>query len=150
VLSYEQSVSHPAPPGGAGGAGAGRAIFSGVRFRKPIDKGSVSLLLACASGKHIIEGLFTFRRIGPPAVEFYKVKLSDVMVTGMVQTAGTGTQYPLSFTTLDAGTDSAGFLDEVTLDYSKIQWEYQPVGPDGKPLGSPATGGWDLKANKKI
>lgn len=43
----------------------------------------------------------------------------------------------------------AGFLYEVTLDYGRIEWEYQPVGPDGKPRGA-VKGGWDLRRNAKI
>src|SRR6266545_2260106 len=109
VLSYEQSIDHPAPPLVGGGAAAGRPAFSGVRLRKPVDKGSIPLLLACAAGA----------------------------------------QYPLGFDTLATGADSAGFLDEVTLSYAKIRWEYQPVSPSGGPAPS-VKGGWDLKLNKKI
>ena len=67
----------------------------------------------------------------------------------MVQRAGVGEQYPLAFDTLISGADSAGFLDEVTLSYAKIQWEYQPVSPTGAPVPV-VKGGWDLKLNKKI
>jgi type VI protein secretion system component Hcp len=67
----------------------------------------------------------------------------------MVQRAGVGEQYPLAFDTLISGADSAGFLDEVTLSYAKIQWEYQPVSPTGAPVPV-VKGGWDLKLNKRI
>jgi type VI secretion system secreted protein Hcp len=148
VLSYEQSIEHPAPPLAGGGAAAGRPTFSGVRFRKPVDKGSIPLLLACASGSHIKDAHFTFRRPGT-GLDFYKVTLDEVLVTHIVQRAGVGAQYPLSFDTLATGPDSAGLLDEVTLSYTRIHWEYQPVGPSGAPAPS-VKGGWDLKLNKKI
>ena len=48
---------------------------------------------------------------------------------------------------LDAGSDTAGFLDEVTLADSRITWEYQPTGTRGKPVGPAVTGGWDLRTN---
>jgi type VI secretion system secreted protein Hcp len=148
VLSYEQAIDEQSSGPGGGGGGAGKAIFSGVRFRKPVDVGSIPLLLASASGAHIKDAVFTFRRIGI-GVEFYKVTLNDVTVAHIAQIAGTGAQYPLSFGALNAGATSDGFLDEVTLNYSKIQWQYRPVGPGGTP-GSPVNGGWDVKANKKI
>ncbi len=148
VLSYEQAIEHPGGSPVGGGGAAGKTVFSGVRFRKPLDKGSVPLLLACASGLHVKEALFTFRRAGT-AVDFYKVRLEDVVVTRIVQRAGTGVQYPLSFDTLTTGADSAGFLDEATVDYAKIQWEYRTFGADGKLTGT-VTGGWDLRLNKKI
>jgi type VI protein secretion system component Hcp len=119
-----------------------------VRFRKPLDKGSVPLLLAGASGSHIRDARFTFRRAGA-ALDFYKVTLDEVLVTHVVQRAGAGAQYPLSFDTLTTGADSVGFLDEVTLSYAKIQWEYQPISPSGGPAPV-VMGGWDLKLNKKI
>ena len=149
VLSYEEGLDHSALPlGGGGGAAVGKPAFSSVRFRKPLDKGSIPLLLACASGSQIRDALFTFRRTGT-ALDFYKVRLDEVLVTHIVQRAGTGAQYPLSFDTLSTGADSAGFLDEVTLAYTKIQWEYQPVGPSGGPAAL-VKGGWDLKLNKQI
>jgi type VI secretion system secreted protein Hcp len=149
VLSYGHALSQPPVTSvGSGGASAGRAALTSVHFRKAIDKASVPLMLSCAMGKAVKDALFTFRRTGT-ASEFYKVKLSDVLVTAVAQVAGTGEQYPLSFKALDIGSDRAGLLDEVTLDYSKIEWEYRPVNPNGS-LGSPVKGGWDLKKNAKI
>ena len=148
VLSYEQSIDLPAPPLTGGGAATGKPTFSGVRFRKPVDKGSIPLLLASAAASHIRDARFTFRRPGT-GLDFYKVILGEVLVTHVVQRAGVGVQYPLDFNTLTSGADSAGFLDEVTLSYTKIQWEYQPISPTGAPAAV-VKGGWDLKLNKKI
>jgi type VI secretion system secreted protein Hcp len=147
VLSYDQSIHHLGG-GGAGGGAAGKSTFSLGRFRKSIDKGSIPLLLACAAGTHIKDAQFTFRYVAS-AFEFYKVKLADVLVTRIGQVAGTAGQYPLTFDALNAGADNHGFLDEVTLEYAKIQWEYRTLGPSGKPAGS-VKGGWDVKANKKV
>ena len=149
VVSYEQSIDHAAPPlTGSTGAAAGRPTFSGVRFRKPLDKGSIPLLLACAAGTVIRTARFAFRRTGT-GLDFYMVTLADVLVTHIVQRAGAGAQYPLSFDMLTSGADTTGFLDEVTLAYSKIQWEYHPVTATGAP-GPAVQGGWDLRLNQKI
>jgi type VI secretion system secreted protein Hcp len=149
VLSYEQSITQSVTGPSGGGGAAGKAIFSGVRFRKQVDKASVPLLLACASGTHIKDARFTFCR-GAAGLEFYKVNVKDVLATRVVQAAGTGAQYPLAFDALNAGADTQGFLDEVTLDYVTIEWEYQLFGSDGKPSGGPVKGGWDRKKNQKI
>jgi type VI secretion system secreted protein Hcp len=151
VLSYEQSVAHPVlhELGGGAGQAAGPPHFSGVRFRKYLDKGSIPLLLAGAAGTRIREAVFTFRRTAT-GVEFYKVKLKDVLVTRILQVAGTTTQYPLSFDALNAGADTHGVLDEVTLEYGKIEWEYHPVDPTGKPKGTAVKGGWDLRTNRRV
>src|SRR5262245_33854177 len=149
VLSYEQGIDHPVPPAGASsGAAAVRPTFSGVRFRKPLDKGSIPILLACAGGTLIRTARFAFRRPST-GLDFYIVLLDTVLVTHIVQRAGVGTQYPLSFDTLDTGADSTGLLDEVTLSYTKIQWEYHPVSASGAP-GPVVKGGWDIPQNRKI
>ena len=149
VLSYEQAMDVTViHSGSGGGAAAGKAKFSGVRFRKNVDVASVPMLLACASGRHIGEARFTFRR-GAGGFDFYKVTLDDVLLTHMVQRAGAGAQYPLSFGALDSGASSDGFLDEVTLDYSRIRWEYR-VRRRGGAVGTITSGGWNVRTNKKL
>jgi type VI secretion system secreted protein Hcp len=148
VLSYEQGIDRPAAPPMGGGAGSGRANFSAVRFRKPVDVGSIPILLACATGTHIKDARFAFRKAGT-GFDFYKVTLEDVAVVSVVQRAGIGEQYPLLFATLKAGDDGAGLLDEIALAYTKIRWEYVPQKADGS-LGSPIKGGWDVQMNKKL
>lgn len=149
VLSYEQSIAVTVfHSGGGGGASAGKANFSGVRFRKNVDAASIPMLLACASGKHIKEARFTFRR-DPGAFEFYKVTLEHVLITHIAQRAGTGEQYPLSFDQLQSGASNDGFLDEVTLDFARIRWQYRVRKPNGT-VGATITGGWDLITNQKL
>jgi type VI secretion system secreted protein Hcp len=148
VLSYEQGIDHPAAPPMGGGMAAGRSNFSGVRLRKFVDVGSIPLLLACATGSHIKNAKFTFRNAGS-GFEFYKITLDDVAIVAIVQRAGTGDQYPLSFTALNSGADSSGMLDQVTLAYTKIRWEYVPQKADGSP-GTPIKGGWDVQLGKKL
>ena len=148
VLSYEQAIDHPAAAAMGGGAASGRPDFSGVRFRKALDVGSVPILVAAASGGHIKNARFTFRKAGT-GYDFYKVTRDDVLVVHVTQRAGVGPQYPLSFAALTAGDDSAGVLDEVTLAFTKIRWEYVPQKADGS-LGTPVKGGWDMQLGKKI
>jgi type VI secretion system secreted protein Hcp len=148
VLSYEQGIDTPTVISGGSGIAVGRADFSGVRFRKPLDKASIPLLIAAAAGSTFNSARFSFRRAGATA-DFYKVTLSKVVVTHMFQRAGTGAQYPLSFTSLESGANDKGFLDEVTFLYRTILWEYAIMGPKGSVSGT-VKGGWDLVLNKKI
>ena|SRR5713101_2955539 len=149
VLSYEQAVEVTVVlSGGGGGATAGKSTFSGVRFRKNVDAASVPMLLACASGQHIKEARFTFRR-RLTGFDFYKLTLEDVLVTNIAERAGTGAQYPLSFETLNTGASNDGFLDEVTLNFSRIRWEHRTQRPDGS-IGTTTSAGWDVRTNKKL
>lgn len=150
VLSYDQGIDLAViRDGGGGGSHAGRATFSPVRFRKPVDVGSVPLLLACASGSHIRNAAFAFRKPAPAAMDFYLVTLEDVIVTCVAERAGTGAQYPLSFEGMQSGAEAAGLVEEVSLDYNIIRWEYRPQRPDGS-LGTPVKGGWDRQQNQKV
>jgi type VI secretion system secreted protein Hcp len=146
VVSYDQSIDSTVPAGGGGGAG--KATFSGVRIRKLLDTASIPIALACASGLHIQSARFSFRRPSPP-LDFYVVTLEDVVVTHAGQCATTGIQSPLAFETLAKSPAGAALLEEVTLHFGKIRWEYRPQGPKGQAL-PPITGGWDVKANRKL
>jgi type VI secretion system secreted protein Hcp len=144
VVSYDQSIDSTVPSGGGGGGGAGKATFSGVRFRKLLDTASIPIALACASGLHIQSARVAFRRSSPPS-DFHVVTLEDVVVTHAGQCATTGNQSPLAFETLAKSSAGAALLEEVTLHFGKIRWEYQK----GKGL-PPIIGGWDVKANRKL
>jgi type VI secretion system secreted protein Hcp len=147
VVSYDQSIESTVPSGGgAAGAGAGKSTFSGVRFRKLLDTASMPIALACASGLHIASARFAFRRA---PLDFYVVTLEDVVVTHAGQCATTDAQSPLRFETLARSPAGAALLEEVTLHFGKIRWEYRPIGPKGTGL-APITGGWDVQTNRKL
>lgn len=150
VLSYEQAIDLAIiRDGGGGGNQAGRPTFRPVRFRKPVDVGSVPILLACASGSHIKSARFTFRKPAPAAIDFHLVTLEEVLVTSVSERAGTGAQYPLTFEALQAGAEAAGLVEEVSLDYNIIRWEYRQQRPDGS-LEAPVQGGWNRLQNRRI
>jgi len=149
VFSYEQGIDQTVfHSGSGGGSSVGRASCTPVRFRKNVDVASIPMLLACAQGTSIKAAVFTFTR-GASGFAFYKVTLHNVLITHIVQRAGTGSQYPLTFVALEAGAADNGFLDEVTLDYRKIEWEYRKQKPTGG-LGATVKGGWDVAANRKL
>jgi type VI secretion system secreted protein Hcp len=149
VLSYDQSIDAAVPGGHGGGGGAGKATFSDVRIRKLLDTASIPVSLACASGLHIASARVAFRRPGSRPFDFYVVTLEDVVVTHAGQCATTGAQSPLAFETLAKSPAGAALLEEVTLHFAKIRWEYRRIGPKGAGL-PPVTGGWDVKANRKL
>src|SRR6188474_2637081 len=97
VVSYDQSIDSTVPSGGGGGGGAGKATFSGVRFRKLLDTASIPI----ASAR------FAFRRA---PLDFYVVALEDVVVTHAGQCATTGAQSPLEFETLAKSSAGAALL----------------------------------------
>ena len=148
VLSYAQGLEAAIVLSGGGGAAAGKTTFSGVRFRKAVDSASLLILIACASGQHIKEARFAFRRRGAD-FDFYAVTFQDVLISRVNEQAGTGDQYPLSFDALNAGASSAGLLDEITLIFARVLWEQRAMSPSGQ-VAVTAKGGWDVRANTRL
>ncbi len=124
ILAFKEGVTQTGTAAVAAGRGAGRAQFADLNVTKRIDKASVRLKSACASGQHIKRAILVcFAKSGK---EFYRVTLGNVMVTGVKFTA-----------------DHVGGLEEVTFNYAQIEWQLIPIRPDGSP-GAPIKGGYDL------
>ena len=118
-----------------GGGGAGKVSFTDMTFTHFIDKASPPLFMVCSNGSHIPEALLTCRRAGGDAqVEYLKIKLTDLLVSGVNSGGSSGEEIP---------------LETVTLNFAKVEIEYQQQNKDGSKFGGPVKAGWDLKLNKK-
>ena len=71
---------------------------------------------------------------GKGAVEFLVYKLTDLLVSSYHTAPSPEDAYP---------------LDEVAFKFGRIQVEYRPQDPSGKPAAAVQVG-WDVKANKKV
>ncbi len=117
-----------------GGGGAGKVTMDKFRFVMRVCKASPKLMSACATGQHIKSAVLTCRKAGGEQQEYFKVKMSDVLVAS----------YRIS------GSDGDGVpLDEVALDFSKIELEYKAQKPDGS-LDAAVTGGYNVKERQKV
>jgi type VI secretion system secreted protein Hcp len=89
----------------------------------------------CASGETIKKGVLTCRKAGKQQQEYLLVTLND-MVVSSYQSGGS------------SGSDTVP-VDQISLNFSKIQFEYKEQKPDGS-LGGAIKGGWDVKENKVV
>ena len=121
--------------GAGGGGGAGKVAMQDFHFVMRVNKASPKLMLACATGQHIKEGILTCRKAGKEQQEFLKVKFTDLLVSSY-QTGGSanGDVVP---------------LDQISLNFAKIEVEYKEQKADGT-LGGAVKAGYDLKANKQV
>jgi type VI secretion system secreted protein Hcp len=132
IKSFSFGVTNSATVSGStGGLGAGRASFSSFKFNKLYDRSSPALFADAASGKHIEDATFSFRRTGAEQQEFLTVKLTDVIVSGYQQ----------------GGTKEPPLLEEVSLDAAKISISYRPQNADGS-LGTAVTASFDRASSK--
>jgi type VI secretion system secreted protein Hcp len=117
-----------------GGHGAGKVSIQDFHFTMHVSKASPKLLLACASGEHLSKSVLTCRKAGKDQQEYLKITMSDTLVSSY-QTGGSG--------------GAVVPVDQVSLNFAKIEFEYKPQKADGT-LDAPVKAGWDAKANKKV
>jgi type VI secretion system secreted protein Hcp len=130
--SFSFGVSQAGTAAYGGGMGAGKASVSDFQIVKKADKASFKLFLNCAQGKHIASGVLIARKAGGDQMEYYKVKLTDLIVSSW-QNAGTG--------------NDAVPLEQVSFNYSKIELEYKEQDQKGA-LKGVVTANWDVKTTK--
>jgi type VI secretion system secreted protein Hcp len=135
VESFSWGATQPGSFASGGGGGAGKVSFQDIHFTTRASVASPNLMLACATGQHIKEATLTVRKAGKEAQEYYIVKLSDNLVSSYQSGGSEGS--------------NALPVDQFSINFAKIEFEYKPQKPDGS-LGAGVKGGWDLKTNKKV
>jgi type VI secretion system secreted protein Hcp len=135
VESWSWGETQTGTHAGGGGGGAGKVSMQDFHFVMKYNKASPKLFLACATGAHIKDAALTCRKAGGDQQEYLIIKFTDLLVSSY-QTGGSahGDVVP---------------TDQISLNYSKIQFEYKPQKADGT-LDSPINAGYDVKTNKKI
>jgi len=118
-----------------GGGGAGKVQMQDFNFVMRENKASPLLMLACAQGQHIKSAQLTCRKAGTDQQEFLTIKFTDLLVS--------------SFATGGSANGDVVPVDQISLNFAKIEYEYKPQKADGT-LDSPAKAGWDLKLNQKV
>jgi type VI secretion system secreted protein Hcp len=135
VQSWSFGVSNAGSFAKGGGGGTGKASFQDLHFTTLAFKGSPKLMLACATGEHLKEAVLSMRKAGKTQLEYYQIKLSDVLVSSFQS----------------GGSDGAGQVptDQFSLNFSKIEMAFSPQKPDGT-LDAAVKSGFDLKLGAKV
>lgn len=118
-----------------GGGGAGKVAMQDFHFVMRINTASPKLMLACASGEHIKKAVLVCRKAGKDQQEYLKITMSDFLVS--------------SYHTGGSGSSDIVPVDQISLNFSKIEFEYKEQKSDGT-LGASTITGWDVKLNKKV
>lgn len=134
VQSWSWGESQPGSAGYGSGAGAGKVQMQDFHFVMKVNKASPKLMLACATGEHIKKAVLTCRKAGGEQQDYLTFTFTDVLVSSYQTGGSAGDTVP---------------VDQISLNFAKIEYEYKEQKPDGS-LGSPIKVGYDLKANKKV
>jgi type VI secretion system secreted protein Hcp len=135
VESWSWGATNAGTHSAGGGGGAGRVSMQDFHFVMKVNKATPKLMLACATGQHIKKAVLNCRKAGGKQEEYLSVTMSDLLVSSY-QTGGS------------AGGDVVP-TDQISLNFSKIEFDYKEQKPDGS-MGGSVKAGYDVKANIKI
>ncbi len=133
VESWSWGESQSGTHSAGGGGGAGKVVMQDFHFVMKVNKATPKLILACAGGDHIKKAVLTCRKAGKEQQEFLKITFTDLLISSY-QTGGSG------------GSDIVP-TDQISFNYSKIEYAYREQKVDGT-LDGPININWDLKAGK--
>ena len=114
VLSFSWGATNSGAAAGGGGAGAGKVSFQDFHFVVNFGKASPELLKRCSTGEHIKTGVLAVRKAGEKPLDFYKVRMTDILVSSY-QDGGAG-EIP---------------VDQVSLNFAAVALEVSQQSPTG-------------------
>ena len=131
VMSWNWDVINESSVGAGGGSGKGKAKPGELSFTHLYDKSSPVLAKSCASGKHFKDAVFTCRKAGEGQLDFLKITLKQVLVSGVKSSAMSG----------------GDISEQIHLSYDDIEFEYKAQDDKGK-LGGAVKFGWNVSSTE--
>ena len=129
VLSWAWGCAQTGSTHMGTGGGTGTASVSDITINKYVDKSSPTILQSCCQGTHLPEAVLTLRKAGGnSAVEYLKITLKEVLVSGHMFSAGGSEQV----------------AEQITLNFAQFNMEYQPQDNTGAKKGGAVTGKWNI------
>ena len=130
IESFSWGATQTGTASHGGGMGAGRVSVQDFNFMMQVNKASPKLFLACAQGEHIKNAVLTCRKAGKEQQEYLKVTFTDLLVS--------------NYLTSGAGAGGAAPMDQISLNFSKMEMEYKEQKADGS-LGGAIKAHYDMK-----
>lgn len=134
VESWSWGETNSGSAGAGPGQGTGKVSMMDFHFVMKANKATPKLFLACATGDHFTDATLACRKAGQKQQDYMTIKMTDVLISSY-QTGGShGEILP---------------VDQISLNFAKIEMEYKPQKADGS-LGSAINAGWDLAKVAKV
>ena len=132
VLAWSWGASNSGTTHMGGGGGSGKVNVQDLSFTKYVDASSHALLQSCCEGTHHAKATLVVRKAGGTPLEYIKIEMEEVMVTSL-STGGSGGEDRLT--------------ENVTLNFAKFMFKYQPQDAKGAKLGGTKDYGYDIASN---
>ncbi|MBO9649112.1 MAG: type VI secretion system tube protein Hcp [Variovorax sp.] len=131
VIRWDWGISQESSMHSGSGGGAGKATVSDLSFDHYFDRASPNLLKYCLTGKHIDTATLVVRKAGGNPLEYLKLTMGDVVVTGIE---------PVLKDTMARGRET------VSLSFARVRQEYVLQNQHGG-SGGTVTAGFDIQRN---
>ncbi|VXC89129.1 putative cytoplasmic protein USSDB7A [Burkholderia sp. 8Y] len=130
VMHWQFLVEQDARMLSGSGGGASKASVSDLVFQHELDCASPTLAAFCFQGKHISEVKLSMRKAGGMPFTFYRITLSDVVITKVLPSA-----------------DGSYAIETVGLSFSRMKQEYLLQSRQGGNMGA-VTGLIDVRQSR--
>ncbi|MDR2153889.1 MAG: type VI secretion system tube protein Hcp, partial [Burkholderiaceae bacterium] len=133
IKSFSWGATQPGSMSSGGGGGVGKASFKDLNVVALLDKAAPAILKNCISGKHLNKVEISICKAGGAQVEYTRVTLEEVMVTGVEYSA-------------DLQSDAIRAV--YSFQAAKVKQQYwEQTDKGGK--GPETQVGWNIKENKE-
>lgn len=132
VLAWSWGMSQSGTTHQGGGGGSGKVSVQDLSFTKYVDSSTNALMKACCDGSHLADATLVVRKAGGTPLEYIVLKMEEVIVSS-ISTGGSGGEDRLT--------------ENVTLNFAKFVFKYQPQDEKGAKKGGTKDAGWDIAAN---
>jgi len=131
VLSWSWGMTQSGSTHHGPGSGAGKVNVNDLTFTKFVDTSTPNLIKACCAGTHFKKAQLTVRKAGNQPLEYLKILLYDILISG-VSTGGSGGEDRLT--------------ENITLNFGQFEVDYTPQSATGG-AGATIPVTWNIQAN---
>jgi type VI secretion system secreted protein Hcp len=132
ILSWSWGMAQQGTTHRGTGGGAGKVDVSDISITKFVDTASPNLTLACCNGKHFTEGVLTVRKAGEKPLDYLTITMNDLIVSSVSPGGASGDE---------------NVMENVTLNFAKFKFSYQPQDNKGAKAGGAVEIEYDIAKN---
>jgi type VI secretion system secreted protein Hcp len=135
IESWSLGATNSGSMGQGTGGGSGKVSMQDFHFVVKNGLSSPKLFEKCSTGEHIASGTLTCRKAGTDPQDYLIVKFTDIIVSSY-HIGGSGGSEMLP-------------MDQISFNFTKIEYTYKPQDAKGS-LGGNVAFGYDVKKNQKV